>query len=950
MKNTTFLRTMGAIGALFALGLGVQSAPAAPQGVLENDGLRVQAGSRGQFNIILDGLGFGQNSQFWVVNPPWTTHYYGYNKDLAQDEGIQTTATETGGQILIPMESPTGVFSGTQLIEVLPGRKLRVSVDARLTTSLDHCVLEHQVCEINPNWLTGRPMSWVTAEGKEKSAVIPGEAAGTELKDVKLAEGFRSLRLDTRLGPVDIETTGNAPLTLLDYRRNPSKRGQMVFWFGVLDIPLEPRHHVKYELTMQFPPPHAAQSGAAVTGGKVVSAGAQVVKPEAVPDRVIPTPKKVEWRKADLKLPARFGAAFECDVDGDEARSFCERLVREVAEDAILRGVHVDAVSEPALVKLHLRSGAAAKRFTNSEEYRLEVTPKGVAIDAATTEGLMHGTKTLRQLYRERDGITYVRGCSITDYPTISFRGVLMYHGIGAGPEQAWLMRDIVGALKYSHLLFHANFVKWPSRPELFSGRVGVEVEDARMVAEAARRQHVDSIPFFPAFGLKDWVQYSDTKNPVSGKARHFDSACPQEREIVKDVIRDAIELFKPASYIHIGHDELETETPLLLDSIDQLNKWVRSLGLRTMIWGDVFLYRTESTDAMNARSPEEALERREGIPKDVIVTDWHYADAKPEDYKSLRLFADQGLDVIGCPWDSSENIVNMARAVVLEQKRKAKPGSGSVFGFLQTTWAGWNFNRRAMEENAEQVAAWIVGAEAAWTGGKHPHTALPFDPMKELQRIWNNDALPATGAAGWIVDLGDVANFDLAQGRAKGWYGYETGDSLDGLPAGEGWFGRHRMMVAKGGDGGARGVLLSGRMNPEGEWPSKLTVPVETTATALNFLLAATLAGPSEPPIADTVVHYDDGTSEKLSWRLGHNLYSIDDPRQSGPSPIVWEKRPKGKMPRIVHSYTWPNPHPAKVVDRVEFVSTNATSSMLLLGMNGVQAPARTPGWGYKE
>ena len=207
-----------------------------------------------------------------------------------------------------------------------------------------------------------------------------------------------------------------------------------------------------------------------------------MVKPDPVPDRIIPTPKKVTWQKADLKLPARFGAAYKSDVEDDETKSFCERLVREVAEDAIMRGVRVDAVSDPVLVTLHLRSGAAAKRFANSEEYRLEVTPKGVTIDAATTQGLMHGTKTLRQLYRERDGIVHLRGCSIADYPSISFRGVLMYHGIDAGPEQAWLMRDVVGALKYSHLLFRSNFVKWPSRPELFSGRVGVEVEDARMV------------------------------------------------------------------------------------------------------------------------------------------------------------------------------------------------------------------------------------------------------------------------------------------------------------------------------------------------------------------------------------------------------------------------------------------------------------------------------------
>ena len=130
---------MGAVGTLFALGLCVQSAPAASPGVLEKDGLRVQAGPRGSFSISLDTLGFGQSSQFWVVNPDWTAHYYGYNKDLAQADAIQTTATESGGEILLPMESPSGVFSGTQLIEVLPGRKLRVSVDARLTTSLDHC-------------------------------------------------------------------------------------------------------------------------------------------------------------------------------------------------------------------------------------------------------------------------------------------------------------------------------------------------------------------------------------------------------------------------------------------------------------------------------------------------------------------------------------------------------------------------------------------------------------------------------------------------------------------------------------------------------------------------------------------------------------------------------------------------------------------------------------------
>ena len=48
--------------------------------------------------------------------------------------------------------------------------------------------------------------------------------------------------------------------------------------------------------------------------------------------------------------------------------------------------------------------------------------------------------------------------------------------------------------------------------------------------------------------------------------------------------------------------------------------------------------------------------------------------------------------------------------------------------------------------------------------------------------------------------------------------------------------------------------------------------------------------------------------------------------------------------MPRYLHGYIWKNPHAEKVIKKVEFVSENGMSSLVVLGMNVVQAEAKKP------
>jgi hypothetical protein len=66
--------------------------------------------------------------------------------------------------------------------------------------------------------------------------------------------------------------------------------------------------------------------------------------------------------------------------------------------------------------------------------------------------------------------------------------------------------------------------------------------------------------------------------------------------------------------------------------------------------------------------------------------------------------------------------------------------------------------------------------------------------------------------------------------------------------------------------------------------------------------------------------------------------VFSIDDPRVTASSPLVFEDRPKGGMPRLVHAFTWVNPAPAKEIREIVFESAETGSALMLLGMGGMR------------
>ncbi|MEI7634234.1 MAG: glycoside hydrolase family 20 zincin-like fold domain-containing protein, partial [bacterium] len=958
MKSVSFCMILAA---LLAQSLVCRAAPESY--VMERDGVRVAVGQGAWPDIVVDGALFSKASQFWVVNPKWTEHWYSYDRDSTLPQRLRKETAPNGAQrVWFTMSAPGGEFDATQTIELKQGRRLRIAVDARLTSDIG-AVMEHEIGNIVPGWLTGRPYEWTDNNGKTTRRIVAAEAPAYDTKRCKMISGFRSFVFDSRAGRVEIrsastpsgQTTGTAPLTLLDYRKNKYAMGNMTFWFGVFDIPIKRGQTVSYELEFIFPPrmPAAKSQDAALTTKPQQTDAA--LRSEVVPDRIIPTPKKLSWKKGNLPLTE--GMPVVVSAPAGEGRSFARELAGELSRGIFERtGVRLKPEDQGGGdgIIMTLRDGAASGGL-RPEAYQILIgdNPPRRTLTADTTEGLVNAVKTLKQLLREDNGKWSLRKCRIDDYPAQGFRGILYFTGKNALDVQLKLLRDILGPLKINQLVYHCSLVNWASHPELHSPALGMSLEDARAVAAEAKRQHITVTPFVPAYGLKEWLRFGGLKHPNAGKPKLDDPFGAEETKTLKDIMREAAAVF-PSPWFHIGHDELETSTPALLASVRNWRDFLAGMGRRTMIWSDLFLWGGESTDAMNAPSAGEARARREGLPKDVIVCDWHYASAAPPKYTSLKIFNDAGLDTLACPWFEPENILSFAKAATLQMEKPARADAGArrgkTLGLLDTTWAGWNYDRRALEENACQAAAYVLAAEAAWTGGTANPLSVPFDYFAEFIRMWTEDVLPRGGAKGWVVNLSEAAKFPLRSGgkdrsasTPSGWLGYRTGDDLREFPVGRQWLGRF-LFDLPGEKDNPRAVLLSAMFNPEGAWPSKLVIPVETTASAVTFAIAATVTGPGDPPVAETVVSYDDGSTAGIAWRLGQNIFPLDDPRITAAAPIIWQRGGANRAPFRVHSFTWINPAPGKVIRSMVFKSADKGSGVLLFGISGIHGEHGQP------
>jgi len=391
--------------------------------------------------------------------------------------------------------------------------------------------------------------------------------------------------------------------------------------------------------------------------------------------------------------------------------------------------------------RTNLPTGQTQPRWASDPEgYRLTVETNGLVILAATAQGAFYGLQTLVQLWQESPNEHACPALEIEDWPAMRFRGVHWFPSASGVPMHQKLIPNVFGALKFNRSVIQCEAARWDKHPEI-TGRNAISKADLCRLVETCRRCYLEPIPLVNVPGHAEWIFRNGSNLDFAEDPQTPYAYCvnnPKSFEFIQDVLNECLPIFG-SKFCHIGHDEVTmrgrfpnpecprckdaTTTALVVKHANLLTEWLGKRGVESMIWGDMLLGPGEAKDATHAKTLADARQRRAEIDRKTIIVDWHYAASA--DARSLDILRHDGFRVVAASWYTPENIFHLSQAAL---------ASGAE-GLLQTTWVGYFPDERAMKRQGQQLSAFVLAAEYAWSGRMESPSQLGYDPKEVFRR-----------------------------------------------------------------------------------------------------------------------------------------------------------------------------------------------------------------------
>jgi len=883
--------------------------------------------------IDLDGMPFSRHSEIVVTTPPWTPHFYvGPTTDAVQS----ATRSESSSELILKIvHKGQDAFVGTETLRLSKtGRTLRHSFVGEFKRD-GEALIQWRMAALDATLLMGRSYTATGIDGEQVKGTVPVAPQPTESEGSRLAHGFKSFAVDSRLGKVEIAVRSDRNLTIRDYRASQwAVPGDAYFWFGDWGSRITREKPVKYEVVYTFPQPAKQKQ---VDRSVKLEASikqletAQTTKRSGTP-MIVPRPKRAEWGDEELVL----GPTETIALQGAAS----EKL-RKQWEDHFSNNKRAVGSGTTPRIELMVES-VAASAVQNVEGYELRVDTDGIYIQAASEHGQLHAWRTLQQIMRRtKEGGWAIRHATIEDWPDLSFRGVHFFTG-GDGPEmQLQLIDRILGGLKMNHLVLEAEYIEWDNHPELHHPQYGMPKDDVRKILAACRAEAIEVTPLINTLGHCQWMfetghHLDICEDPVAKWA--YCVTNPKTYDLVFSIFEETLELFKP-KYLHIGHDEFadrgrvpfrESSEPytieqlLMMDSL-KLHDWLKQRNVGTMMWGDMLLAKGEAPDACNAESIESAQALREELPDDVLITDWHYANVPAERFTNLKTFQDEGHPVVAATWNRPTNIVNFAHAAA---------NSGAL-GLLQTTWAGYSLDADSFKKEMHQYGAYVLAAEAAWNA-RTPLAAEIEIPSWHFLDLMGLSALRSGHAKGWALDLTRACNYSRVASRENGWFGYGPQFDLSSLPGGAQTLSGVTFDIRGGAF--ANVLALHGKLASDLNLPTSVTIKTDAAAAKSLIVLQATnFAAAQGSKIATYTVQYADGSRESIDLIYGKNILSFNDLIMAPDAPVVWHQRMKSGDLIALRALVWNLKNPTVPINSITFESAHAGPSPVIFAVSAL-------------
>ena len=314
---------------------------------------------------------------------------------------------------------------------------------------------------------------------------------------------------------------------------------------------------------------------------------------------IIPQPENISLLKGQFKLNK--GTKIVTNLTGRDFKVL-NQYTSEVLKHPLAYAKNPSQQGVFRLIcKGTAKQAAQAMDSVRLQGYELEVTPKGITIQALTPTGLFYGLQTLRQL--EKDG--QVACVKVKDAPRFAYRGLMIdcsrhFWSKDEIKKQLdamayfkldrfhWHLTDGGGwrmeVKKYPRLTeetayrTESDWTKWWNRknrqyspdPVRLVCWKGMNIyggyykqDDIKEIVDYAAARHITIIPEIEMPGHSDEVVYAYPELSCTGKPYTQSDLCvgkEQTYTFMENVLKEVMQLF-PSKYIHIGGDEAERRT-----------------------------------------------------------------------------------------------------------------------------------------------------------------------------------------------------------------------------------------------------------------------------------------------------------------------------------------------------------------------------------------------------
>lgn len=279
-------------------------------------------------------------------------------------------------------------------------------------------------------------------------------------------------------------------------------------------------------------------------------------------------------------------------------------------------------------------------------------------------------------------------------------------------------MDDALARNRVNTMLLRIDFkYAYESHPELREENP-LTREDVKRIVAAAREAGIRIIPQINLLGHQSWAsslgkllevypQFDETPHIEmpeeyvwpNADGLYCKSYCPLHpdvHDVVFALVDEIVEVFETDAF-HAGMDEVfyiaDDKCPrcagrdpaeLFAGEVRRIRDHLAGKGVELWIWGDRLLDGRTTGLGMWEASMNNTHRAIDLIPKDVVISDWHYESAVP----TAAYFAAKGFRVVTCPWRFPD-VARRQLDMTLLMRAGATPEMRDRFaGVMHTVWS----------------------------------------------------------------------------------------------------------------------------------------------------------------------------------------------------------------------------------------------------------------------